>query len=1486
MVCGNSNFIDLEANGVGDILEINASNACFSGEHNTIWLKILIKNGGTLGFDLTPASPDLGVDFDFWIFGPDATCGSLGTAIRCSTTNPINAGLTYNTTGMNEQASGTAEGLGADGDGYIHWMEVQDNETYYVIVDRPHGDGNFSIAWTGTATFHDLPVFNNPDNIPLDMVHCDDDALDDGSYAFNLTAHAQMFIGSQTFVALTYHTNSNDVTTGEDPIANPAQYYNTQNLQTIYVRMTNTITGCFATESFTIGIPPPLPAGTPQPLTMCDTNSNGHQVFNLALNNIAVINNQPGCAVTYYNTLQNAQAGTSPIGPLYLNQVAFQETVYARLAQTNGCHGYDIKSFTITVTPLPHFDNPANINLNLTDCDDDGIDDQSTAFNLTTHQALFAGSQQGLTFSYHTTAADAATGNNAIQTPQAFANTVNPQTVYVRAVEGNNGCAAYRSFSIEVINPVIAGSPPNIATCDADADGFETAILTLNNSAIQNGNTSAAVTYYTSLANAQNEVSPITTLQATYTPQTVWARLENTTGCFGHDITSFTIITAPVPVFNNPQNIDLNQKKCDDDGINDNTTAFNLTLHQALFVGTQTGVQVTYHTTQQAAEAGLPAIGTPVAYYNTSPLQTIYVRIANVAGCYVLHTFTIELEKPLIPGTPINFVLCDDNKNGLNVFDLSPNTPLILGNTPDATVTYYDNLTNAQNGTSPIPLQYQNQIPYGPQTIYARLQSNAGCQGYYIKVFTIKVQALPAFQNPGSINIDLTDCDDYGPDDASTLFNLTMHQPMFAGIQANTLYSYHTNAIDAGTGSNAIQTPQAYANTANPQTIYLRAHNTLTGCQNIMPFTLTVINPVVPASPAVVVLCDTDADGSEMANLSLYNADIQNGNTTAAVTYYNTQADAENKTSAITSYLATYIPQTIWVRLENTTGCYGYGITSFTLAAAPLPVFSNPLNVDVNLKKCDDDAITNNATAFDLTQHEAFFTGNQPDVTITYHTTLATAEAGTGAIGTPAAYVNTSVLQTIYVRLANAAGCHNVYSFTIEILHPLFPGLPADIILCGDSKTGFELFDLTVNDAPIIGTTTNAVVTYYTSQQDAINQVNPIIGPYQNQWGYVQQIIWARLEGTAGCTGFNIVAFTIKVQRLPQFINPQNIALSMQHCDDDGVNDQSTTFNLTTNTTMLLGNQPGMVVTYHTDAAEAALGTNAMLTPDAFANTVNPQTVYIRMYSPVTGCYNVQPFDVEVINPFKAGDPADLSLCDILENGHQLFVLSQNTEAIKNGQPDTQVSYYASQQDAQAGTNPLNDGYTNQQPYTTQTIWARLDSTSGCFGFDITSFTISVLPLPAAEYTINIADFTLNHNVITVAMGNNTADFEFAINGSQYSDNNTFTGLEPGVYTVRIRSKDGCRVIEEQVVILNYPKFFTPNGDGSNEFWTISYLSFFPGAKVNIFDRYGKLVKSYWGSDPGWDGTYNGHNLLATDYWFALEMEGGRTVRGHFSLLR
>ncbi len=148
------------------------------------------------------------------------------------------------------------------------------------------------------------------------------------------------------------------------------------------------------------------------------------------------------------------------------------------------------------------------------------------------------------------------------------------------------------------------------------------------------------------------------------------------------------------------------------------------------------------------------------------------------------------------------------------------------------------------------------------------------------------------------------------------------------------------------------------------------------------------------------------------------------------------------------------------------------------------------------------------------------------------------------------------------------------------------------------------------------------------------------------------------------------------------------------------------------------------------------------------------------------------------------------------------------------------------------------------------------------------------------------------YNVEIVPLGN--GDYEYAINGGDFQDDPVFLDVPPGINTVVINDKNGCGTTEPiEFLVVGYPKFFTPNGDGIHDLWQVLGIETLDAPTIFIFDRFGKLVKQLTQDSTGWDGTYNGRDLPSSDYWFKLDYgrdeEGvivARTVRRHFSLVR
>ena len=93
-------------------------------------------------------------------------------------------------------------------------------------------------------------------------------------------------------------------------------------------------------------------------------------------------------------------------------------------------------------------------------------------------------------------------------------------------------------------------------------------------------------------------------------------------------------------------------------------------------------------------------------------------------------------------------------------------------------------------------------------------------------------------------------------------------------------------------------------------------------------------------------------------------------------------------------------------------------------------------------------------------------------------------------------------------------------------------------------------------------------------------------------------------------------------------------------------------------------------------------------------------------------------------------------------------------------------------------------------------------------------------------------------------------------------------------------------MISQIIWLLDYPKFFTPNNDDFNDRWKIKNQDREPNLKVDIYDRYGKILYSFTSAGAGWDGTYNGKPVFADDYWFVVQRQDGRVLKGHFALKR
>lgn len=159
------------------------------------------------------------------------------------------------------------------------------------------------------------------------------------------------------------------------------------------------------------------------------------------------------------------------------------------------------------------------------------------------------------------------------------------------------------------------------------------------------------------------------------------------------------------------------------------------------------------------------------------------------------------------------------------------------------------------------------------------------------------------------------------------------------------------------------------------------------------------------------------------------------------------------------------------------------------------------------------------------------------------------------------------------------------------------------------------------------------------------------------------------------------------------------------------------------------------------------------------------------------------------------------------------------------------------------------------------------------------------------EVLISRENNTLTLNV----MVENTGEFEYALDSPNngFQDSSVFRNVQPGERRVYVRDKNGCglteRLIEKELSPQDFPAFFTPNGDGYNDYWQYRNPNNSQEISVEviqIFDRYGNFIAQIDPKSLGWNGVFNGRSMPASDYWFRAVTFNNKIIRGHFALKR
>ena len=404
---------------------------------------------------------------------------------------------------------------------------------------------------------------------------------------------------------------------------------------------------------------------------------------------------------------------------------------------------------------------------------------------------------------------------------------------------------------------------------------------------------------------------------------------------------------------------------------------------------------------------------------------------------------------------------------------------------------------------------------------------------------------------------------------------------------------------------------------------------------------------------------------------------------------------------------------------------------------------------------------------------------------------------------------------------------------------------------CDENNDGIATFDLTTAETLI--NSNAAPITFYENRSDAQNNSNPILNPknYTNKSN--NQIVIAKVTNSYGCSNYADLTLSISNQTINTI--PPIIA-----CDDDGTSDGIHQFDLMTVATSspfsTIGNN--VFIYFYANQTDAYLDQNRL--PFLYKNNIPfQQTIYARVING-PDCYGITPISL-VIKTFTPPNFEDEKIPLCKNNVLTLAVSNTFSSYLWNTGATTTSIVILSGGDYSVEVTDSN----------------------GCRAikkFQITTSGIATI----TEAKIN--DFAGNENTVTLGY-TGTGNYEFSLDGSYFQDSPTFNGIAAGGYLAYARDKNGCGLSNPfAFYVLDYPRYFTPNGDGINDLWKIKNLEQLPNSILRIFDRYGKLLKEVISQNAGWNGTFNGSALPADDYWFNLTIEDGKIIKGHFSLKR
>ncbi len=1311
---------------------------------------------------------------------------------------------------------------------------------------------------------------------------------------------------------------NNALLNGEtSPILNVDQSGNYEVIITIPLNGTS----CVIEDSINVILNSEQAAGNISDLEICDDIS-GDEVewFDLSIKTNEVISVMPpsNYIVSYHATQALAENNSNNI-LVPIQNTSNPQIIIVRIEDVDsGCLAYT--SFNLVVNPLPTLIDPTPIEVCDTN-DNDGF----TQIDLTQSNAEITNGNTNLIVSYHSTQSDANTGINPIPSP--YINQASIDTLFVRVVDSNTGCVSNTTLTVIVNrNPILNSLDYVLNACDEDLDGFASFDLTEVETDVLQGLTNVTVSYHTSYSGAQNNINIINDISSyVNTDQNVEAVfirvVDNETGCFS--IATLRLHTNLLLSGTVIQNYEV----CDDES-NDGIEAFDLAVIELEVINDLPDVNIAFYLTIDDRDNEVNAIDESIPYLNISNPQTLFIKLID-DDCTEDAEITLIVNSPLLLPDVGSIDHCDSDEDGFTSIDLSSYDSIVSNGNISYTVSYHGSQGDADNSVNAHPLFYTNLS--NPEIFYARVTNpDTGC----FDIVSMQLNIIPA--PTVSQASDILICDD----DQDGLFILDLESKI-PEIVTNTTdldIGFYTSMTDAESNSNVISDPSNY--NASTGTIYTRVESTLTTCFAIVP--ISIIVNTIPDITNITDFQICESDGNQQADFVFNTKDIEilNGQTGKEVLYFESQVDADNSVNSIDKaniYQNTSSPQTIYVRIENTTDQDCYVTTSFTIVVDPLPIFNPPLDWFV----CDDTS-NDGMYTFDLNEKITEINEGFGNLNVTFYTSFANAEAAANEIALE--YTNVQNPQQIYARIENGSNCYTIAEFGLNVIQAPETNESLPLVVCDNDYDGISIFDLTISEFDVLNIRQdNIVVTYYENEDDLDTQSNTITNPETYNNTSNPQTIFIRVTNTiSNCY------VTIPLELIVNLPPPINDVDEVIFCETD-----DSTIQFADITPQLMDDTAGISITYYETLGDAQLDENNI---DGVYTYSNPDTtLYLRAQYIDTGCFIIDSFNLHIDPNPIANTPQDIGVCDDDDDDIAEFDLSLQTNAILNGQNPAQftVTYHEDAASADSGENSIDEDYT---AFNEQVIYVRIvNNQTGCYNTtqfltivhplpiidieDVVVICLDALPLtlsaetgnpndsynwstgentpevdiyapgfysvsvttefgcttskdfeviqsePATFEVVEVIDFSDPNNITITISG--IGNYAYILDDGEPQTSNVFEYVSLGYHLITVIDLNGCTEVTKEVVVIDVPKFFTPNDDGYFDTWHITGVETLVGTTVTIFDRYGKQLHFLTHSSSGWNGIYNGRKMPSNDYWFVANVKRGSIefqVKGHFAL--